>query len=111
MRVLATVENVWAVDRVAGPIYAAFILARSFSPSLSGRQLMTSVLVSQPLRAMPMPTAMNWRSGMLWASGLMAHLTPSSLACFQRRQSMSRRYGWALISMILLCFAAAAMTW
>ena len=41
---------------------------------------------------------------MLWASGLMAHLTPSSLACFHKRQSMSSRYGCALISMILLVF-------
>ena len=45
-----------------------------------------------------------------WASGLIAHLTPISAACFHHRQSKSRRHGLAFNSITVAVAAQASMT-
>ena len=75
----------------------------------SGRVLITSFFVSQPLRAEPMPKTRSWSPAVEWASGLIEHRTPFSLASGHQRQSMSSRRGLALSSMIVPVSAAASM--
>src|SRR5262249_36995688 len=76
----------------------------------SGKQFTTSSLVSQPLRAMPIPNHKSCRRAMRLASGSITHLTPFCLANGHQRQSRSSRLGAALSSTHVPVRAAASST-
>src|SRR2546421_598880 len=80
--------------------------ARSIFPS--GRQFITSVFVSQPLRATPIPNHKSRKRSVRWASGLITHFTPFSLASGHQRQSRSSRFGAALSSTQMPVSAASS---
>src|SRR5207302_5505193 len=79
--------------------HARFLFSAScFSILPSGRQLITSSRVRQPLRASATPNQSICKPSGLCASGLIAHFTRFSFASGHQRQSMSSRFGCAFSS-------------
>src|SRR5256885_5567589 len=83
---------------------------RASRNSLTGKVLMTSFLVSQPLRAVVTPYRIKLKFAAVWESVEMTTFTPRSLHIRKYTSFKSRRSGYELHSIATPCFAQASRT-